>query len=191
MERCELRGASRAIFCLLVTRRERCLGWSWHWCGAGEALGSRWGHLFWKCTQGKTLLIKSIGWKAELGMWQRSDWLVMYSKLDGCGVDKQCSKQSYYVSFSHLLPFEIRCLQFWPTSVLIIWNTVHAQSKYHLFECYWGKGEEAMLDCWLSSQSNHRWSGGARSLLQLCGGRSSRKQWTGTVLEDEGREGGV
>lgn len=89
------------------------------WCRWGaqfptEAIRSE------KCTLGKMLLIKALGERRSLacssgvvGWWCTASW------PNGCSVDKQCSKQSLYASFSYLLPFKYTVYSF---RLWIIWS---------------------------------------------------------------------
>lgn len=151
---------SRAILCLCETRAEWCLGWSRHWCGAGEALSSHWAHSYWKCTQGKMHLRKALSerhswaWESRVIDWWCTDsWLQIDTVLTNSAPNSLHMRPSP-VAFHYNIRFTV-------LSQNISHYRAVRKSKHHLFlENYRVKGEETMLDCWLCSQGNHRWAGG-------------------------------
>lgn len=128
---------SQAIFCLCETRAEWCLGWSRHWCGAGEALSSHWAHSYWKCTQGKMHLRKALSekhssaWESRVIDWWCTDsWLQIDTVLTNSAPNSL-----------HMLPSPVAFhynIRFTVLSQNISHYCTVRQSKHHHFlENYW------------------------------------------------------
>lgn len=123
---------SQAIFCLCKTRAEWCLGWSRHWCGAGEALSSHWAHSYWKCTQGKMHLRKALSerhswaWESRVIDWWCTDsWLQIDTVLTNSAPNSL-----------HMLPSPVAFhynILFTVLSQNISHYRAVRQSKHHLF----------------------------------------------------------
>lgn len=73
-------------------------------------------------------------------------WLAGKVQQAGCKcVDKQCSKQSLYASFSYPFPFQHIFLHVFEPNIFH-YHTLSTQRSH--IRKHGGKGEERMLDCW-------------------------------------------